>query len=50
MTEVNDASEDDTKPETERTVTITGIPILGAGVVGFILYRLIRRRFGASAP
>jgi hypothetical protein len=45
VTEVNDESGQDTKPETGRTVTVTGIPLLIAGVVAALSFRWIRRRF-----
>lgn len=46
MTEVNDESGQNAKPETERTVTISGIPLLVAGVAAFLSFR----RPGDSAP
>lgn len=53
MTELNNKSGQDAKPETERTVTISGIPLLVAGIAAFLSFKWIRRRFrrpGSSAP
>jgi|HubBroStandDraft_2_1064218.scaffolds.fasta_scaffold273805_1 hypothetical protein len=53
VTEVNDGHDNDAKPETERTVTVAGKPLLVAGVVAFLSLKWIRRRIrrrGTSAP
>jgi hypothetical protein len=42
VTDVNEHSEE--TPPPERTVTITGIPLLIAGVVAFVGLRRLRRR------
>jgi hypothetical protein len=46
VTEVNDEDGQDVRPENERTVTISGIPLLVAGVAAFLIFRWIRRRMG----
>jgi hypothetical protein len=53
MTEVNDESGQETKPESGRTVTIAGIPLLIAGAAAFLSFKWIRRRFrrpGTTTP
>ena len=44
MTEGNDQTEQTAVPETERTVTISGKPILIAGALASVSLRWIRRR------
>ena len=46
MTEVDDEDGKDVKPEPERTVTISGVPLLVAGVAAFLGVRWFRRRIG----
>ncbi len=48
MSDVNDGSGQGTKPDTERTVTICGLPLLIAGVAVFLSFRWMRRRFERS--
>lgn len=53
MAEVNDEREQSAKRDNERTVTVSGIPLLIAGFAAFVSVRWLRRRFGRaedSAP
>ena len=47
VTETSDVDGQDAKQDSERTVTITGLPLLIAGLAALLFFAWIRRRLRA---